>query len=292
MRLPRIAPLIPYEEAVANIDPSRLPSVDGRRIHVREEGTGPPLVMLHGIAASSYSFRDVIPELARGRRVVAIDLDGHGYTERPRAPNAYRIENQAETIVRVLDVLGIGSAAILGHSYGGAVAAVAAEARPERFSRVVLVCPASRSDRPPWYVRTWPGRQIAYWAVRALLSDPERFRRLSLQSFHRESVFPDEVAEVYRNMMRIEGLRSALAGFAAAVGESGFPEVPFDSLRQPTLVVTAEKDAVVPPASCRELAGRIPDAELVEAPECGHSVAEERPGEFVAIVNRFLDSSR
>ena len=104
--------------------------VDGVHVRYREAGTGPAVVMLHGYGASSESWLPVIPSVARAHRVIAVDLKGFGWTSRPEGD--YSPAAQAALVWRVLDKLGVGDVAIVGHSWGSSVALSMAVAQPAR----------------------------------------------------------------------------------------------------------------------------------------------------------------
>ncbi|MFF3145500.1 alpha/beta fold hydrolase [Streptomyces sp. NPDC057927] len=94
-----------------------------------------PLVLLHALGEDSTDWDEVVPALARGRRVYALDLRGHGRSD---WPGEYSLELMRADVLRFLDVLGLGTVDLIGHSMGGVVAHLLAQERPERVSRLVL----------------------------------------------------------------------------------------------------------------------------------------------------------
>lgn len=282
------APLAPFREATRAIDPARFVVIDGQRIHVTRSGRGRPLILLHGLAASHYSFRHLAPHLEDGFHVVTLDLNGFGLTERPRRPEHFRLEHQAELVFRVLDTLGIGTCDVLGHSYGAAVGAQLARQDPARVGRLVLVSPAATFDPLPWYLRCAPGREFVYRLVRLFLSDPGRYRRVASRSFHVEGSFTEVDAEVYRSFLLIEGLRATWHGFLRAMRDPSFPSAAYENLDHPALILAGARDEIVPLKKCEALASRLSKASLEVLPDCGHSAPEERPTEVAEAVRRFL----
>ncbi len=288
----RPVPLVPFAEATAHLPVGDFLDIDGQRVHVRVTGDGPPLVMLHGFMASFYSFRRIVPGLSEHFRVISIDLNGFGLTERPASPDAYRIANQADLVARVLGEIGATPATILGHSYGAAVASVTALRHPGAVSGLVLVSPASRFDKLPWYLKIRPGKETLYFLFRRLLSHPERYREISARAFHVEGSHTEEDAETYRGYLLVEGLRSTFFGFMEALGGKGFGRIPFEEIHQPALVIAGDRDRVIPLEQCREVAAELPGASLEILEECGHSAPEERPDEVIAAVRRFVAQLR
>src|SRR5260370_22045039 len=117
-------------------------TVDGLRIHFQEAGdeNAPPLILIHGFISSNLIWSDVLLPLAgAGFRVIAPDLPGYGYSDKPR-DDEYTIESQARAVLGLMDRLEIEKATIIGASYGGAAAATVALDSPKRVVRRVLVC--------------------------------------------------------------------------------------------------------------------------------------------------------
>src|SRR5215831_10687757 len=124
-------------------------NVDGVRVHYQEAGDeqAPPIILIHGFISSNLVWSHVLLPLARkGFRVIAPDLPGYGYSDKP-ANAKYTITEQAHAIVRFMDRLGIRKAMIVGASYGGAVAATMALDFPERVEKLILVG-AVTNDEP------------------------------------------------------------------------------------------------------------------------------------------------
>jgi 3-oxoadipate enol-lactonase len=116
--------------------------VDGVRLacYISGPAGAPPLVLLHGLTSRASTWDTVAPEFARHVRVVAIDLRGHGDSDRP---GAYSFELMRDDVLGVLDQLGLERVSLLGHSMGGTVAYLIAEKEPGRIARLIL------EDTPP-----------------------------------------------------------------------------------------------------------------------------------------------
>lgn len=281
-------PLKTYREAIRAVMPERLVEIDGQRVHVTRAGRGRPLLLLHGLTASHYSFRRLAPLLEDGFEVITVDLNGFGLTERPRREEHYSLEHQAGLIARILDTFGIAECDVLAHSYGATVASTLAKQHAFRVGKLVFVSPASAFDPMPWYVHVAPGKELFYRLVRLLLSDPERYRRIAGRSFHVEGSFTEADSEVYRSHLLIEGLRSAWYGFFRAMRDPAFPGCAYDHLDHPVLILAGDQDMIVPLWKCENLLQRLPRAQLEVIVDCGHSAPEERPAEVAEAARRFL----
>ena len=125
----------------------------GQMLHFTDLGSGPPLVLVHGLMITGEMFEPVVDDLARRHRVIVPDLRGHGRSR--GLPPPYTVPVLAGDLADLLDHLGVWSAAVLGHSQGGVVAQQFALDYPERCSRLVLACTyafnmASIADATPY----------------------------------------------------------------------------------------------------------------------------------------------
>lgn len=127
----------------------RTVSIDGNRIHYVDEGEGPPIVFIHGLGGQLHHFRHpLFPAMGEGSRLIAIDRPGSGYSTRPGGGE--RIPEQAATIAKFIDVLGLERPVVVGHSLGGAIALRLALDFPGKVSALALISPLTRYiPQPP-----------------------------------------------------------------------------------------------------------------------------------------------
>jgi len=276
---------------------SRFVEVSGLSYHYVESGQGEPVVIfLHGFGASTFSWREVLPEIAERRRAVAFDRPGFGLTERPLAggwdgPNPYSATSQADDTIVLMDELGIEQAVLVGHSAGGAVAVLAAARHPDRVSGFVLVAPAiyTGGGTPAWIrplLATPQMRRVGPLLVRRILGG-ERGADLVRAAWHDPSAVTDEVIEGYRAPLQVRDWDKALWELTIAPR----PDVPaeaLDRIRCPVLVVSGTEDRTVPHEDSVRLAEEL-GGRLAAFEETGHLPHEERPERFTTEVFRFLD---
>ncbi len=257
----------------------RLIDVDGENIHYVDEGKGPPVLLIHGFGGHTYSYRYLIPELARDHRVVALDLLGFGYSE--RVPDAdYSHQAQAGRVMGLMDALEIDRASLVGHSMGGEVAMRVAAAYPERVDRMALVASVS-GDR----VRTLPVTPFLrpFLPVVSILFGKQMLRA----SFFDKSKATDEVWEAYHRPALIRGSMDGLYKIMKHTRRD--PPVQFTAITAPVLLMSAEHERIIPRWMSRRLRERFPDAETAVIGGAGHVLLEERPAECNAVLRRFLD---
>jgi len=281
------AQLIPYEDAIAKLPKENFLTFRGRKIYVEEHGSGPPLLLLHGFAASSYSFHKLVPQLAGHFRVVAVDYYGFGYTERPKTTDEFGIDSQLELIRHVMKAKQMGPATVLGQSYGGTLALLLAESDPGAVERLVLISAVMEFGDPPAWVRSPVLRWAGYPATRLLLSSPKRFRAILRRAYHREGVLTAEVAEAYRERLLIEGLKETYRAFSTAMANRESPALDLAGVKVPTLVMAGRHDRIVLPESAQRLVAALPDARLLMLEDSAHSAPEEEPETVAKAIREF-----
>ena len=254
--------------------PGTFLDVDGVRIHYVEAGRGEPVLLIHGLNASTFGFRYTIPELAQHYRVVALDLKGFGYSERP-ADGDFSLTAQTTLVRQAMERLEIGRAAVVGHSMGGAVAMRLAARFPERVARLVLV--DSATDRELRRGLRLGRLLRPLLPIAALFTLHRRsFRRLALRlAVHDPAHVTPEVVEGSFRPRRVKGHLRALGAWLVDRGRDE-PLAPA-RIPQPTLILWGEHDRWLPPSRGEALARLIPNAKLVLVPSAGHLPLEEQP---------------
>lgn len=280
-----------FADVRREVPPSQLVRVGSQLVHVEQAGQGEPVVLLHGFGASTYSWRKVIPAISASHRVIAIDLNGFGYTERPKDLASYTREGQAAMILGVMDALGIGRAHIVGHSYGGGLSLFLASTHPERFRTLVLVdssAPTYPDDRRS---RLASARPFANLFLRTIALRPAMVRRSLKASFFDDSLITPGLVQAYLERVRIEGAEDAFYGLTVPRIVPG-PKVRLDQIRVPTLAVWGAEDHLISLATGQRSVARIPGSEFVVIEHCGHLPMEEKPEELLAALLPFLERHR
>ncbi|MEX2158690.1 MAG: alpha/beta hydrolase [Dehalococcoidia bacterium] len=266
----------------ANV-PGSYVAVGGSRVHYVEAGRGDPVVLIHGIFASTFSFRHTIPELAQQHRVVAVDLRGFGYTDMPEDAG-YSLTAQATLVHQAMARLGIERAAVVGHSMGGDIAMRLALLHPESVTRLVLVDSVTEHEMS----RARSGRFVRpLLSLIAGLSLSTRSVRRGLRSaVHDPAHATDDVVAGYELPMHVKGRLRAL-GALIAHRHRDLPVEP-ERITQPTLVLWGEHDRWIPLERGQELARRIPNARLAVVRSAGHLPLEEQPVDTTKTLVEFL----
>lgn len=231
---------------------------------------GPPLVLVHGAGGTSRHWPEELRALP-GRRVVALDLPGHGGSP---GPSLRSIGTYATRVVEALDALGIASAVVAGHSMGGAIALTIALEAPPRVAGLVLVGTGARLRVSPALLQA-TADPVALTAAAGMMAD-HAFGALA---------GPELREELARDLLATAP--------GVAHGDFSACDV-FDAMarlgavRAPTLVVCGAEDRLTPPKYSEFLRDRIPGARLELVPGAGHMVMREAPELVVGAIEWFV----
>jgi len=271
--------------------------IHGYRRAFRRCGSGPALLLLHGIGDSSEAWAPLMPVLGERFTVIAPDLLGHGASDKPRAD--YSVAAYANGVRDLLDVLGIERATVVGHSLGGGVAAQACYQYPHRFERLVLVstggvarevAPALRLLSAPYAELTLPVTRLpgARLVARGLA---EVAKRTPL-ALGRDA---DELLRVFDGLPTGPARKSFTRTLRSVVDWRGQLVTMLDRCYLaedlPTLLVWGERDGVIPVAHGRLAHEAMPASRLEVFAGAGHFPHHAEPERFVALLTAFVDET-
>ena len=263
----------------------------GRRFSVLEAGTGEPLVLLHGLGATKSSFLPTVAALSGRYRTIAVDLPGFGDSGKPLgAP--YDPAFFADSIISLLDAMGLDRVHLLGHSMGGRAALEIAFNHPDRIAGLMLVTPSLAWLRSrPWarFLRLLPPelgvlqaapRPVVEAALHRLVPAADTpWVRAALDEFLRSYLTPRGRAAFYAAARQIY--------LEEPEGPNGFwPRL--RELGAESLFVWGRQDQVVPIGFARHVRRHVPRARHVEL-ACGHVPQVERPARLHAAIADFLE---
>jgi pimeloyl-ACP methyl ester carboxylesterase len=263
----------------------RLVSVGGLRLHVIECGdpAAPPLVLLHGLSCSSTWWEPGVPTLARERRVIRIDLLGHGRSDKPR--RGYTVERHAALVAGVLDSLGIAGAVVAGHSMGALVATALAEQRPGLVEGIADLDEPARFEHLNFsllarlYVKPLIGPLMHSMAT-------TRSRRYGLRPlFAAGFEVPNDLA-VEQGQVSYAALTGSYRSLARWMREEAVDER-LARLGIPLLVIWGEGSRLVSPAAREVDYASLADTRIVQISGVGHSPQLEAPATTARLLLEF-----
>ncbi|WP_310408579.1 alpha/beta fold hydrolase [Nocardia kruczakiae] len=259
--------------------------VHGITTHYHDAGDGPVVLLIHGSGpgvTAHANWRPVFPALSQNFRVVAPDMLGFGYTAIPEGTN-FTMDTWLWHLTGFLDALDIDECAIVGNSFGGAVALHLTARRPERVRRVVLMGSSGISFPLTSGLEAVWGYEPSREAMREMLR---------LFAFRDDLVGDDLVEDRYQASVR-PGVHEAYSAMFPPPRQNGIdalalPETAFADITCETLLIHGRDDRVVPVDVSIRLAELLPRARLHVIPECGHWVQIEKADEFRTLVLDFL----
>ena len=250
-----------------------------------ESGSGPPLVLLHGLGGTWEYWGRTIALLSDRARCIALDLPGFGHSDEPAG--GFDLDSAADDLAAAMRALEAGAAAVCGHSLGGPLAVRLALRHPDVVARVIVVGPSGLKPAPVWQDRALKLVPV-YRALRRAPFHWERWllhvgpvRRAALRTLVDDpSTVDDETA---RSL--VDGGREAraLQGAIAASFAVGLAEEAA-RLAVPVAAIWGDRDRMVPPGDAAVLQEHVPSAIVRLLPGCGHLPMVERPEAFASLL--------
>lgn len=261
----------------ARRDPARevgnLVATSTGTLHAIVRGTGPDVVLLHGVTDNAHTWRGVQEALEGVARTHAVDLPGHGLSDIPPAPLGAR--QMASWVAAYLDEVGVDRAVIVGWSLGGAVSLAFAADHPARVKGLVLESTAALAF--PFPKALWPLKVngIAELMFRiGAFPGPRRF--FMSTTFDRRFEPPEDVLERYWRDWQIKGRARYVRDLLRAFESTAISSL-LGGISAPAWIVHGEEDRIVPARVGRELARLLPKADLRALAGVGHAPHVERP---------------
>ena len=283
-------------DKVHHSEHSHFAEVDGATVHYQEfgEASNPTLLLIHGYTASTFAWHSVAPRFAsEGFHVVVVDLLGFGYSAKP-ASFEYTIEAQARMITRLMNRLGIGTATLVGSSYGGAVALTVALDYPERVEKLVVANAVINDELKSHPILRLAGVPVVGELVTPFLVDSKRFMKMRMRNTlapeNHHLITRDRVDSVIRPLAAADAHRSVL--LTSRHWNATRIEEDLQYVKQPTLIIWGENDNVIPMANAEKLYGSILNSRLVVLKNCGHVPQEEKPELFAELVTGFCSNRK
>lgn len=244
-----------------------------------EYGSGPPLLLVHGLMVTGEMFKPVIAYLATRYRLIIPDLRGHGHSQ--GFPPPYTAAQLASDLSRLLDHLSIDSSAVLGYSQGGAIAQQLVLDHPQQCNRLILTC--TYAFNMASFREKLEGRLMPFLLH---LLGSRRFAKLVISQGMKQL-----------DKERADWLIDLLANQDAELMVSAWREtMAFDSRRRlseikcPTLIVAGAKDEAVPIHHARMLHNGIPGSQLIIVDGADHTLIWTHSNELLRVIDKFLET--
>jgi pimeloyl-ACP methyl ester carboxylesterase len=270
--------------------------IHGERFAFHDEGEGEALLLIHGMAGSSETWRAILPQLAKKYRVIAPDLLGHGQSAKPRTD--YSLGAFAVGLRDLLDELGVDSATIVGHSLGGGIAMQFLYQHPEYCSRLVLISSGGLGQDVGLILRllSAPGAEL----VMPVIAPGPVLRvgnsvRGWLTSLGLRSPRGAEIWNAYSSFSDSATREAFLRTLRSVVDYRGQAVSALNRLQlraeMPTLAIWGEDDTIIPVDHAYAALDARPDCRVEVLSGVGHFAHVEAPTEVVDLIDEFITST-
>ncbi len=254
-------------------------------------GSGPPILAVHGLGASLYSWRNLKGQLP-GHKLILIDLRGAGKSPKPHDKH-YSIHDQANLIYEFILEQNLRNLTLIGNSYGGAVSLIVSirlcEQNPGLLSKLILIDSGGYNKLPPWYLKLMR-TPVLGWLALHILSPRQAADTVLKNAYYNDHLITPEQIAAYAEPISSPGGRYALLQTAKGVIPKDIDKIiaKYPSINVPTFILWGLDDEVIPLKIGEMLRAAIPGSRLELVNECGHVPQEEKPAETICWMREFL----
>ncbi|HBB88651.1 MAG TPA: hypothetical protein DC047_13655 [Blastocatellia bacterium] len=258
-------------------------------------GTGQPLLALHGLGASMYSWREFVKvkDTFPGYQIILIDFKGSGNSAKPHDKN-YSILTQRDLVLQFIQELNLRNLTLVGNSYGGAVSLSVAiklcePQSPKILSRLILIDSGGYDLLLPWYLKLLR-TPVLGWLVLHILSARQSADTVLKDAYYNKDLITEPQIDAYAAPIGARGGRYALLQIAKGVIPPNIGKITaqYPSINVPTYILWGLNDKVIPLKIGEMLHAAIGGSRLELINECGHVPQEEKPAETICWMRDFL----
>jgi pimeloyl-ACP methyl ester carboxylesterase len=258
-------------------------------------GTGQPLLAIHGLGASMYSWREFVkvPNTFPGYQIILIDLKGSGNSEKPHNKN-YSIKTQRDLVLQFIQEQNLKNLTLVGNSYGGAVSLLVTlkliEQKSDVLTKLILLDSGGYNKLLPWYLKLLRTPVLGWLALKILT--PEQAADTVLKNaYYNDCLITREQIAAYAAPIGARGGRYALLQIAKGVIPKDINKITaqYPSISKvPTFILWGLNDEVIPLEIGKMLNAAIKGSSLETINECGHVPQEEKPAETICWMREVL----
>jgi pimeloyl-ACP methyl ester carboxylesterase len=262
------------------------------QLHYETYGQGNPIIFLHGLGGSLYTWRHVIEPLAPQYRLILFDLKGAGESPKPY-DDKYSMFDQALLIYRFILQNDLQQVTLVGHSFGGGVALLLAlkltQRDPGRLSRLILIDTIAYPQKLPGVIRMLR-MPVLGWLGLHLIPDKTKVRNMMETLYYDDSKINWEDVEAYAAPLASPGAKYAFQQTARQIIPDHIDEIisMYPQIKVPTLIIWGREDKIIPLENGARLHQAMRNSQLIVIERCGHDPPEEKAEKVIEIMQNFL----
>ena len=269
--------------------------IDGMQIHLEHEGTGTPVILIHGYTSTLYTWRFNFHELAKESSVWSIDLPGFGYSDKPKDFD-YSLNGFADFMVKFMDAEGIKKAVLVGNSMGGDISIETYLKYPDRVEKLVLVDSGGYPEEKEgggFFLF-----DLMQYPVAGDILMSFNYRWVIKQSllsgiYYDNKFVTDDVIDSYYNVYRTENGKKAPLWVGRSIDwDNDLGAEKIKTIAVPTLVIWGKNDTLIPARQADYFGRDIAGAKVVVIPEAGHLPHEEKADEVNKLISEFIKTGK
>ncbi|MBI9077046.1 MAG: alpha/beta hydrolase [Desulfatibacillum sp.] len=286
--------IIEAEIETKGVGASDFIEIDNMNMHYIETGEGAPIVLIHGWLCWGAYWEKMIPYLSRDHHIYAMDLIGHGLSDKPLDDGiSFSTDAQARRVIEFMEKKSITNAVVVGHSMGGEIAAKVALMAPDRVEKAVLICAAGMEDTPkllPSYIRMARAMHLEP-VILPFFSEGTIRNFLPGLMFYKGNVVPEEfVKDLVMANLSGENAKKAVLKVTVQGLFQDFIDDRCPEMKAKVLVISATDDLIVPPSMGKEYDRLLPDSTYMEFDQAAHMLPWERAEDVANAILEFCDA--
>jgi len=256
-------------------------------------GEGQPVLLIHGFAANTFTWRYLVPDLSRNHKVYLIDLKGFGKSPKPE-DSSYTVVDQARLIQKFIRDQDLKSVDIVGHSYGGGVALLttllANRQHPGTVRKLVLVDSVAYRQEIPLFIELLATPLLGNIITDAVSVNFQVKNVLKI-AYYNDELITEEMVAAYAAPLNDERARKALLSTSRSIipGDIDSIAAAYPEISIPVKIIWGEEDEIVPLTIGKKLDQALENSSLEIIPKCGHIPQEECPSRAIPVILNFLN---
>lgn len=255
-------------------------------------GSGPPILFIHGLGASLYTWRHMVDPFKTHFQVILIDLKGFGKSPKP-PDDRYSIGDQVELLYQFIQEKNLNNLTLVGNSYGGAVSLILSlkllEKDPGRLAKLVLLDSAGYPKPIPFYVKILRCSVLG-WLTLHLFPTKFLARKILEFSYYNQKLITDDQVAAYAAPLNMKGGKRALQKVAQQAIPKNIDEwiAKYPTIKVPALILWGDHDEVIPIETGNKLKAALPCSKLTVIPNTGHVPQEESYAATIPLIQDFM----